>query len=143
MNSANALWGLLGSSGLFFILIGVIIFLFLWPLTMDFMLKVLGWCIGLGSKTHNSYSWSHPCLPVTHFLLFDVSHLPFFIVTIVLKMMLSKIYRAAQYRSFYRIHPQAAAMTSVAMECWYIVVGGSFLICRIGQFLFAAAFWGK
>jgi len=61
----------------------------------------------------------------------------------VLKMTLSKIYRKVQYRCFYRIQPQAAVMTSLAMECWYLAIGGSYLIARIGQLLFGAAFYGK
>jgi len=62
-------------------------------------------------------------------------------ITILAKMAIGKLYRHMQYRSFYRVYPQSAALTSLVMECWYIAVGGSYLLARIGQFLFAAAFW--
>lgn len=58
-----------------------------------------------------------------------------------MKMLLTRFLRSRQYRSFYRIDPQSARLTSLALECWYIVLGGSVLIGRVVQFLFAAAFW--
>jgi len=62
-------------------------------------------------------------------------------VTIFAKMFLTRYCRSVQYRAFYRIRPRAAMFTSLLLECWYFGVAGSVLISRIGQFLFAAAFW--
>ena len=62
-------------------------------------------------------------------------------ITVMLKMVLTKFCYLIQYRSLYRVRPKGAALTSLALECWYIGVGASVLIGRISQFLFAAAFW--
>lgn len=62
-------------------------------------------------------------------------------VTITLKVILTKTCNAAQFRSFFRVKPLSASFTCLALECWYIGVGGSLLIGRITQFLLAACFW--
>jgi hypothetical protein len=62
-------------------------------------------------------------------------------ITIVLKMILTTFCRSKQYRSFYRIRPRAARLSSLALECWFVGLGGSVLIGRVCQFLFAAVFW--
>jgi hypothetical protein len=58
-----------------------------------------------------------------------------------LKYLLTLSCRVAQYRSFYRIRPSGANLSALALECWYIGIGGSVLLGRVTQFLFAAAFW--
>jgi len=40
-----------------------------------------------------------------------------------------------------RKQPRAANYNALAMECWHLGVGGGTLLSRLGQFLFAAAFW--
>ena len=62
-------------------------------------------------------------------------------ITIGIKMVVTKSCRQIQYRSYYRIKPAAARISSLALECWYIGLAGSVLIARIGQFLGAAVFW--
>ena len=62
-------------------------------------------------------------------------------ITVVAKMVLVSFCRKKQYRSFYRIRPRAARLSSLALECWFIGLAGSVLLGRICQFLFAAVFW--
>lgn len=95
------------------------------------MLTFLAWCIGLGSK------FEAELCGLTRLVCCSLRN----IVTIVLKMLMTMFCRAKQYKAFYRKKPQPASLTSLALECWYIVVASSVLISRVGQFLFAAAFW--
>ena len=88
---------MLGSAGLYFVLVGLILFLFQWSFSQKFMIRLLGWGLGLG-------------------------------ITIALKVLLTMSCRAAQYRSFYRIRPKAATLSSLLLECWFIGLGGSVLI---------------
>ena len=131
-----SVYGMLGAAFLYFVLFGGIIFLFLWPPTQEFMLILLAWCIGLGGM----YSISETANCLLHLFLLTVSSLHLK-VTIFIKMFLTRYCRSVQYRAFYRIRPRAAMFTSLLLECWYFGVAGSVLISRIGQFLFAAAFW--
>jgi hypothetical protein len=62
-------------------------------------------------------------------------------VTIALKMLLTMGCRSFQYRSFYRIRPGAARVSSLALECWYFGLASSTALCRVLQFLLAAALW--
>lgn len=110
MNTANAIYGLIGSAILFYLMVGLILFLFQWPFSQDFMRRMLSWGLGLG-------------------------------ITMGLKMVLTMSCRRVQYRSFYRIRPHAANLSALALECWYAGLGGSVLLGRITQFLFAALFW--
>ena len=62
-------------------------------------------------------------------------------VTISLKMLLTTGCRSFQYRSFFRIRPGAARVSSLALECWYFGLASSTALCRVLQFLLAAALW--
>lgn len=62
-------------------------------------------------------------------------------VTISLKMLLTTGCRSFQYRSFFRIRPGAARMSSLALECWYFGLASSTALGRVLQFLFAASLW--
>ena len=47
MNTANAIYGMAAAGGLFFFLIGLVIFLFIWDFSREFMLLLTAWGIGL------------------------------------------------------------------------------------------------
>eukprot|EP00563_Minutocellus_polymorphus_P001449 CAMPEP_0181036292 /NCGR_PEP_ID=MMETSP1070-20121207/8772_1 /TAXON_ID=265543 /ORGANISM="Minutocellus polymorphus, Strain NH13" /LENGTH=443 /DNA_ID=CAMNT_0023113895 /DNA_START=193 /DNA_END=1524 /DNA_ORIENTATION=+ len=46
-NVPNAIYALLGSASLFFVIFGGILFLFLWPVSSQTMNLILSWCLGL------------------------------------------------------------------------------------------------
>lgn len=48
-------------------------------------------------------------------------------VTIGLKMVLTTLCQKAQYRSFFRIRPRGARLSALALECWFIGLGGGVL----------------
>lgn len=48
-------------------------------------------------------------------------------VTIGLKMILTMTCRTAQYRALFRIRPRGARLASLALECWFIGLGGGVL----------------
>jgi hypothetical protein len=110
MNTGNALFGMIGGAVLFFILIGLVIFLFIWEFSQPLMLLILAWGIGLT-------------------------------ITTVLKSVMTSFCRKRHFRAFYRIFPGRSNISTLALECWYIGLGGGVLIGRLTQFLFAAAFW--
>jgi hypothetical protein len=47
MNLGNAIYGMFGSALLFFILIGLVIFLFIWDFSKNVMSQILAWGLGL------------------------------------------------------------------------------------------------
>lgn len=110
MNTANAVYGMIGGGTLFFIIFSLLIFLFLWDFSRPFMMTLLAWGIGLT-------------------------------ITIVLKMIMTTLCRKKFYRAFYRVQPGKMNVASLALECWFIGLGGGVLVGRITQFLLAAAFW--
>jgi hypothetical protein len=58
--------------------------------------------------------------------------------TIGLKMILTIFCRKSAYRAFMRTRPRMANVSAIALETWYIGLGGGVLIGRLTQFLFAA-----
>jgi len=62
-------------------------------------------------------------------------------ITMTIKTVLVKLCRMGTYKAYYRKRPRAANLISLAMESWTLGVGGSTLISRLTQFLFASAFW--
>ncbi|KAG7345144.1 hypothetical protein IV203_032675 [Nitzschia inconspicua] len=110
MNTANAVYGMVGAGLLFFFLFSLLIFLFLWNFSRPWMLTLLAWGIGLT-------------------------------VTITLKMILTTFCRKQFFRAFYRSKPGQMNISSLALECWFIGLGGGVLLGRITQFLLASFFW--
>jgi hypothetical protein len=51
-----AVWAMIGSGVLYYLVIGLLVFLFLWPQTSEFMMTLLAWCLGLGGTTRPSLS---------------------------------------------------------------------------------------
>lgn len=47
MNIANALYGLVPAAGFCGSLVGLVVFLFVWPVSKDAMIYITGWCIGI------------------------------------------------------------------------------------------------
>jgi hypothetical protein len=47
MNTANAVYGMIAGATLFFILFGLLIFLFVWEVTAEGMMLLLAWFVGL------------------------------------------------------------------------------------------------
>lgn len=48
--------------------------------------------------------------------------------TIGLKIALTKVCQHVQYRAFFRIRPQGARLSALALECWFIGLGGGVLV---------------
>jgi hypothetical protein len=46
----TSVWAMLGSAFLFFLVFGLILFLFIWPWSAPFMLNLLAWGVGLEGK---------------------------------------------------------------------------------------------
>jgi hypothetical protein len=61
MNTANAIYGMIGSAALFWLLIGLILFLFQWPFSQGFMINLTAWCIGLGFTCGLKYLLTLSC----------------------------------------------------------------------------------
>lgn len=62
-------------------------------------------------------------------------------ITCGMKYVLTLFCRKSYFRSFMRVRPGAANISTLALECWFIGLGGGVLIGRLTQFLLAAAFW--
>lgn len=62
-------------------------------------------------------------------------------ITVVLKVIITKSCRKRFYTAFYRANPGSANLSTLALECWYLGLGGGVLIARFTQFVCAAAFW--
>lgn len=62
-------------------------------------------------------------------------------ITILVKTIMTSFCRKRFFRAFYRTYPGRANLTTLALECWFIGLGGGVLIGRITQFLLASAFW--
>ena len=62
-------------------------------------------------------------------------------ITIVLKMVVTAYFRKKAYRAYYRVSPKLGNISALALECWFIGLGGGVLVGRVTQFLLAAAFW--
>jgi hypothetical protein len=62
-------------------------------------------------------------------------------ITIVLKMVVTGYFRKKTYRAYYRVNPKVGNISALALECWFLGLGGGVLVGRITQFLLAAAFW--
>ena len=62
-------------------------------------------------------------------------------ITIVLKQILVKFCRKRHYAGFYRTNPMGANLTVLALECWFIGLGGGVLVARFISFILAACFF--
>jgi hypothetical protein len=62
-------------------------------------------------------------------------------ITIGLKVLITSLCRKKFFRAFYRQNPRGANISALALECWFIGLGGGVLIGRLTQFLLASAFW--
>jgi hypothetical protein len=109
-NIGNAIYAMIGAALLFWVLFGLIIFLFIWDFSRDLMLLVLAWGIGLT-------------------------------ITIVAKIIITTFFRGRYFTAFYRSEPRAANFFTLAMEAWFIGLGGGVLVGRFTQFILAACFW--
>jgi hypothetical protein len=62
-------------------------------------------------------------------------------ITIGIKVIMTSFCRKQFFRAFYRINPAKANLATLALECWFIGLGGGVLVGRVTQFLMASAFW--
>lgn len=62
-------------------------------------------------------------------------------ITILVKQVLVRWCRTCFYAGFYRTNPMAANLTALALECWFIGLGGGVLVGRFLQFLLAACYF--
>ena len=110
MNTANGIYAMLAAGVIFYILVGLTIFLFIWPFSRPLMLLLVAWGLGLA-------------------------------ITIGLKVLITSFCRKKFFRAFYRQNPRGANIAALALECWFIGLGGGVLIGRLTQFILASAFW--
>ena len=64
-------------------------------------------------------------------------------LTITLKVLLPCACRKRHFRAWYRVKPGQANLSALALECWFLGLGGGVLIGRLTQFLMATAFWDR
>ncbi|CAB9507079.1 expressed unknown protein [Seminavis robusta] len=62
-------------------------------------------------------------------------------ITTLVKSLMVSFCRKRLFRAFYRVFPGRSNYVTLALECWYIGLGGGVLIGRLTQFLLASAFW--
>jgi len=62
-------------------------------------------------------------------------------ITVALKMILTMCCKSNYNIALYRKKPLSANLASLALECWFIGLGGGVMLARLTQFLLAAAFW--
>ena len=62
-------------------------------------------------------------------------------ITTVSKSMMTGMCRKRFFRALYRTYPGRANFSTLALECWFIGLGGGVLVGRVTQFLLASAFW--
>ena len=98
------------AAAIFFLLFGLLLFLFIWDFSRPLMILIVAWGIGLG-------------------------------VTIMAKKVLTGLWRSKYFKAFYRTNPRGANLSALALECWFIGLGGGVLVARLSQFLIASAFW--
>jgi hypothetical protein len=110
MNTANAIYAMIAGGVIFYLLVGVAIFLFIWPVSRPLMILLVAWGLVLG-------------------------------ITIILKMIMTTTCRKRFFRAYYRTNPRGANLSALALECWFIGLGGGVLVGRLTQFLLASAFW--
>ena len=101
---------MLAGGVIFFLIVGLTLFLFIWPFSRQLMILIIAWGLGLA-------------------------------ITISLKMVMTTFCRKSFFKAFYRVNPRAANVSALALECWFIGLGGGVLIGRMTQFLLASAFW--
>jgi hypothetical protein len=109
-NIGNAIFAMIGAAFLYFFIVGLVIFLFIWPFSRGSMVLLVAWALGL-------------------------------MITIVLKQMLLKFFRKRHYAGFYRTNPIGANLNVLALECWFIGLGGGVLVARFISFILAACFF--
>lgn len=63
------------------------------------------------------------------------------VITVVLKMIIVKNCRKRQYAGLFRTKPVGANLAVLALECWFIGMGGGVLVGRLVQFILAACFF--
>lgn len=113
---------MIGAGFIFFALIGLVLFLFIWPFSRDFMVRdACGWEYAQ-LMFDNALQHAHSLLFVFQVLL--VAWGLGLTITIVLKMVLVKTCRKKFYAGFYRTNPNAANLAILALECWFIGMGG-------------------
>lgn len=49
VNTANAIYGMIGAASLYWLMVGCLIFLCVWPFSQDLMIQILAWSLGIGA----------------------------------------------------------------------------------------------
>jgi hypothetical protein len=63
-------------------------------------------------------------------------------ITVTFKSVMTGFCRKQYFRAFYRVSTNKSNLAALALECWFIGIGGIVLaVCRVTQFLLASAFW--
>ena len=148
------MFSLVGAAVISAFLVFVVVFIFVYPVTRDFVLGLVAMGIGIVSD-----GWNNPFLAFTavagsssSFCCYVIPVLPrlgrppclCFVpqgCTMIVKTVAQTVLRKRTFSSLYRTDPRSANYANLFFECWYIATGVLVVFSRLSMFLAAGALW--